>query len=77
MDLITRRVIQEQEGGEVSTEVLKEYSDPCSDRYANMIEEIRRIQNFTSLRYHRLDDLLESIGIDPSQVCTYCFDGRE
>ena len=74
MDLITRRVIQEQEGGE---EVLKEYSDPCSDRYANMIEEIRRIQNFTSLRYHRLDDLLESIGIDPSQVCTYCFDGRE
>lgn len=77
MDLITRRVIQEQEGGEVSEEVLKEYSDPCSDRYANMIEEIRRIQNFTSLRYHRLDDLLESIGIDPSQVCTYCFDGRE
>ena len=77
MDLITRRVIQEQEGGEVSAEVLKEYSDPCSDRYANMIEEIRRIQNFTSLRYHRLDDLLESIGIDPSQVCTYCFDGRE
>ena len=77
MDLITIRVIQEQEGGEVSAEVLKEYSDPCSDRYANMIEEIRRIQNFTSLRYHRLDDLLESIGIDPSQVCTYCFDGRE
>jgi amidophosphoribosyltransferase len=77
MDLITRRVIQEQEGGEVSAEILKEYSDPCSDRYANMIEEIRRIQNFTSLRYHRLDDLLESIGIDPSQVCTYCFDGRE
>ena len=77
MDLITRRVIQEQEGGEVSAEVLKEYADPSSDRYANMIEEIRRIQNFTSLRYHRLDDLLESIGIDPSQVCTYCFDGRE
>lgn len=77
MDLITRRVIREQEGGEVSAEVLKEYADPCSDRYANMIEEIRRIQNFTSLRYHRLDDLLESIGIDPSQVCTYCFDGRE
>ena len=70
-------VAQEQEGGEVSAEVLKEYADPCSDRYANMIEEIRRIQNFTSLRYHRLDDLLESIGIDPSQVCTYCFDGRE
>ena len=70
-------VREEQEGGEVSAEVLKEYSDPCSDRYANMIEEIRRIQNFTSLRYHRLDDLLESIGIDPSQVCTYCFDGRE
>ena len=38
---------------------------PC--RYAKMVEEIRRIQNFTTLRFHRLDDLLESIGLGAMQ----------
>jgi amidophosphoribosyltransferase len=77
MELIARRVIQEKEGDDVSPEVLQEYADPCSCKYAEMIEEIRKKQNFTSLRYHRLDDLLESIGIEPCKVCTYCFNGKE
>ena len=77
MELITRRVIQEKEGDNVSPEVLKEYANPCSCKYEEMIEEIRKKQKFTTLRYHRLDDLLESIGIDPCKVCTYCFDGKE
>lgn len=77
MELITRRVIREQEGEEVSQEVLKEYADPCSCRYAKMLEEIRKKQNFTTLRYHRLDDLLASIGLEPCKVCTYCFNGKE
>ena len=77
MELITRRVIREKEGKNVSPEVLKEYADPHSCKYEEMLQEICKIQSFTSLRYHRLDDLLESIGIDPCQVCTYCFDGRE
>lgn len=77
MELITRRVIREKEGDNVTPEVLKEYADPHSCKYEEMLKEICKIQNFTSLRYHRLDDLLESIGIDPCQVCTYCFDGRE
>ena len=58
-------------------EVLEEYADPDSCRYAEMVEEIRRIQNFTTLRFHRLDDLLESIGLEPCKVCTYCFNGKE
>lgn len=77
MELITRQVIKEREGEDCPKEVLQEYSDPCSCRYAQMIEDIRKKQNFTSLRYHRLDDLLASIGIEPCKVCTYCFDGRE
>ena len=76
MDLITRRVIRDKEGDNVEN-VLHEYTDPNSDRYNAMVEEIRRQQNFTTLRYFRLDDLLESIGIEPCKVCTYCFDGRE
>ena len=76
LDLITRRIIREWEGDNY-VNVLGEYADPNSDRYAAMLEEIRKRQNFTSLRYHRLDDLIKSIGIDACQVCTYCFNGVE
>ena len=76
LDLITRRIIREWEGDN-DINVLDEYADPNSDRYAAMLEEIRKRQNFTSLRYHRLDDLIKSIGIDACQVCTYCFNGVE
>ena len=76
LDLITRRVILEKEG-ENAEKSLEEYADPNSERYAYMLEEIRKKQNFTTLRYHRLDDLLASIGMEPCKVCTYCFDGKE
>lgn len=77
MDLITRRVIDELEGGNVTDEVLKEYANPESEKYAQMIEKIRQQLKFTSLRYHRLDDMIESVGIDPHKLCTYCWDGKE
>lgn len=77
MELITRRVIHDLEGDEVPPETMEEYADPCSCRYAKMVEEICKRQNFTTLRYHRLDDLLASIGLEPCKVCTYCFNGKE
>ena len=78
MDLITRRVIADlEEGHEVTQEILEEYADPNSERYANMCEEIRRRSNFTTLRFHRLDDMVESIGLPKCKLCTYCFDGKE
>ncbi len=77
MELITRRVIRELEGGDPSEEVLREYADPNSERYANMLEKIREKLHFTSLQYCRLDDLLEATGLDPEKVCTYCFDGKK
>ncbi len=76
MDLITRRIIARKEGENVSEDVLAEYTDPDSERYAYMNEEIRKELNFTSLRFHRLDDLVESVGIDKDKLCTYCWSGR-
>ena len=73
-DLITRRIIREREGEEVSDEVLSDYADPDSANYREMVEEIRKQLNFTSLRFHRLDDMVESTGIDKSRLCTYCWD---
>ena len=77
LDLITRRVIRDREGDEVSGEVLADYANPDSARYADMLEEIRSQLNFTSLKYLRLDDLKDSVDIDPCRMCTYCWDGKE
>ena len=76
-DLITRRVIRDREGENVSDELLQDYANPDSQNYHEMVEEIRKRLNFTTLRFHRLDDMLESIGIDPSRLCTYCWNGKE
>lgn len=77
MELIARKVINELEDGEVTKEILQEYADPDSEKYQKMVDAICEKLNFTSLKYHRLDDMLESVGIDPDKLCTYCWDGRE
>ena len=77
MELISRRVIEKLENGHVTDEILKEYADPESARYEAMQEEIRKQLNFTTLRFNRLDDLIEATGLDKSKLCTYCWDGEE
>lgn len=76
MELITRQVIKEIEG-ENKYPNLAVYADPDSAEYGNMLEKIREKLKFTTLRYHRLDDMMESVGIDKCKLCTYCWDGRE
>lgn len=76
MELIARRVIQELEG-ENKYPNLTVYADPDSTEYAQMLEKIREKLNFTTLRYHRLDDMIASVGIDKCKLCTYCWDGRD
>ncbi len=82
MDLITRRVLKEmrqEEGssteGDFSETHLKRYADPDTAEYKEMVERIGKQLNFTSLRYHRLDDMIASVGIDRCKLCTYCWDG--
>ena len=77
MELIARVVINELEGGSVSSETVKEYADPNSKKYSDMLEGIRKKLNFTTLRYNRLDDMLEAVGIDQDKLCTYCWNGAE
>ncbi len=78
LDLITRRVIVDLEGTtDISEKIIQEYLDPDSPKYKAMVEEIRKRMNFDSLQYHRIDDLIESIGLDECKLCTYCFNGKE
>ena len=77
MELIARRVIREFEGDDVPREVLEEYADPDSERYAKMLDRICEQLGFTSLRYNRLDDMIDAVGLPREKLCTYCWDGRE
>ncbi len=76
MDLITRRVILEMEG-DLSKADLQKYTDPECQEYQDMVQNIGKKLNFTSLQYHRLDDMIQSVGIDRCKLCTYCWDGKE
>ena len=76
MELITRQVIQEMEGNYRFAR-LEAYVDPETEEYQTMVHKIGEKLDFTSLRYHRLDDMIDSVGIDREKLCTYCWDGRE
>ena len=62
---------------EISKEILDEYADPTTEKYQQMIELIREKMGFDSLKFQRLDSLLDAIGIDHCKLCTYCWNGKE
>ena len=76
MDLLARRIIQELEGDEGQNHIA-EYADGNSRRGKCLLKRICEKFGFDSLGYQSLDGLLESIGIDKSQICTYCWTGKE
>lgn len=76
MDLITRRVIKKLEGENANVD-LSQYTDPESEKYQSMVNTIGKELNFSSLRYHRLDDMIKAVGIKPCKLCTYCWNGKE
>ena len=76
-ELIARRMINKEEGCDVTYEVLEDYANPDSDRYHRMLDRICEDMGFTSLRYNRLDDMINAIGIDREKLCTYCWNGKE
>jgi amidophosphoribosyltransferase len=74
LDLASRTAIAELEhGGEDHTV----FTNPNTEEYAQMIEKIRRRLTLTTLRYQRLEDLVEAIGLPKKKLCTYCWDGCE
>jgi amidophosphoribosyltransferase len=73
LDLATRSAIKELEGD--ADVKLDEYSDPDSDRYNTMVDKIGRNLKLTSLKYQRLPDLVNAIGLPKEKLCTYCWDG--
>ena len=73
MELITRRIIGEFEGD--PNKDLEKYATTDSPQYQRMVEEIRRRLGLTSLRFNKLETLVQAIGLPKCQLCTHCFDG--
>lgn len=77
MELITRRVIEKLEGKKCDPDTLNEYTLPDSEKYKKMVAEICKELHFTTLRYHRLDDMIEATGLPQDKLCTYCWNGKK
>ena len=77
MELLTRRLIAEFEGMDAANdpERLKAYSKTDSPEYLRMVEAIQKRFGLSSLRFTRLEDLVEAIGLPKCELCTHCFDG--
>lgn len=71
-ELISRRVIRDFEGDDTTN--LPLYAQTDSPQYKRMVEEIARRLGLTSLKFAKLEDLIDSIGLPKERVCTHCFD---
>ena len=76
MDLLARRTIAELEGLEGENH-LAEYADRSTERGQCMLRRICEQLGFETLGYQSLDGLLEAIGVDRNNICTYCWTGKE
>ena len=76
MELLARQIIKELEGDEGFNH-MDEYSNAKTERGKALRKAICDKFHFTSLEYQSLEGLIKSIGIDPCDVCTYCWNGKE
>ena len=75
-DLITRSTILELEGEEGLNHI-EEYIDSNTERGKKLRQAICDKFHFSSLEYQSLEGVLEAIGMNPCEVCTYCWNGKD
>ena len=74
-ELAARRAIKAIEGKEV--EDIKPYLDENSVQYKKMVDWITKDLGATTLRYQKLSDMVEAIGLPSNSLCQYCWTGCE
>jgi len=72
LDLAGRRAIKELEGAD--DKHLGEYALNGSEKNAAMTEKIRQRLKLSSLKYQKMDDLVNAIGLPKKDLCTHCWD---
>ncbi|HKM92184.1 MAG TPA: hypothetical protein VJY41_00890 [Prolixibacteraceae bacterium] len=72
LELATRKAIMKIEGKEDAD--FEKYADPSTEEYRNMVEQIRKDLGLTTLRFQKLEDLVDAIGLPKEKLCTHCWD---
>ncbi|MCQ2220286.1 MAG: amidophosphoribosyltransferase [Prevotella sp.] len=91
LELIARRVIMDFETGSdhatmladahsvesinIPEERLQQYAKTDSPEYKRMVAEIAKRLNLDSLKFTKIETIIEAIGLPKCKVCTHCFDG--
>ena len=73
-ELIARKAIKEIEGKDL--EDVSEYLDHKNPKYQKMIDWIAKDMGVTTLRYQKIEDMIEAIGLPKENVCLYCWNGK-
>ncbi len=73
LELISRRMIKKLEG--IDDKDLDLYGKTSSVQYCNMVEEIRKELNITTLKFNSMENMVNSIGLPKEDLCTHCWDG--
>ena len=73
-ELAARRAIRSIEGTDI--EEVSEYLDSKSEKYARMVEWIRRELGATTLMYQTLEDMIQAIGLPREKLCLHCWKGE-
>lgn len=76
MELIARRKIMELEGEEGFNHI-EEYSDSSTERGKKMRDAICKELHLASLEFQSLEGIIEAVGLDRENLCTYCWNGKE
>jgi amidophosphoribosyltransferase len=73
-ELAARKAILALEGRPI--EDVTEYLDSGSKKYKGMVEFIGKELQVNTLRYQRIDDMVEAIGLPREKLCLYCWTGK-
>lgn len=73
MELLTRQIIQDFEGD--ASKNLEKYATTDTPEYTRMVNEIGKRLGLTSVKFNKIETLIDAIGLPKDRVCTHCFDG--
>jgi amidophosphoribosyltransferase len=72
-ELAARKAIRALEGKEI--EDVREYIDQRSKKYKRMVDWIGKELGVTTLKYQKIEDMVEAIGLPHEKLCLYCWTG--
>jgi len=73
LDLAGRKAIVKLENREDNS--IDKYAIAGTEKNLEMTERIRQKLKLTSLKYQKIEDLIEAIGLPKDKLCTHCWDG--